>query len=533
MKPLVALALAAFTALTPRDADAQPTSRILVMPFENVTRNSRILWLGEASAVLLADDLNALGADAITREERRAAFERLQVPPAASLTDATVIRLGQLVGASQVVVGSLRLENDTLVVQARSIALDAGRLRDTVVERGPIAELFATMERVARRLAPPSARTTQDVEVGHPPLAAFEQYVKGLLAATPATAINYLNAALQIAPTFVRPRLALWDVYSEQGDHARALAAVTPIPPEAPAAGRARFRAGLSQLNLARYDDAFATFTALADQGPSAAVFNNLGVVQLRRGATPQTGEPTYFFNRAAEGDPGEPDYFFNLGYAYWIGRDTQAAIYWLREAVRRNPADGDAHYVLGTALSAAGNAAEAAREKELARRLSSTYAEWDQRAAADPIPRQLERIKNDVELPRGSRAAETLAASGRDQRELARFYLERGRNLYEQESDREALAALDRALFLSPYQAEAHLLVGRIHLRGGRLTDAADALKISLWSAETVEAHVVLGEVHLELKEPAAARAEAERALALDPSSADAKRLLERAASP
>ena len=51
-----------------------------------------------------------------------------------------------------------------------------------------------------------------------------------------------------------------------------------------------------------------------------------------------------------------------------------QAAIYWLREAVRSNPADGEAHFVLGAALAAAGNAAEAAREKELARRLSSTY---------------------------------------------------------------------------------------------------------------------------------------------------------------
>ena len=46
-----------------------------------------------------------LGADAITREERQQAFERLQVPPAAALTDATVIRIGQLVGAARVVVG--------------------------------------------------------------------------------------------------------------------------------------------------------------------------------------------------------------------------------------------------------------------------------------------------------------------------------------------------------------------------------------------------------------------------------------------
>ena len=102
---------------------AQTTPRILVMPFENVTRDSRIFWLTEAAAVLLADNLNQRGAGAITREERRAAFERLQVPPAAVLTDATVIRIGQLVGASQVVVGTLQLEGETLLVRAKSIGL--------------------------------------------------------------------------------------------------------------------------------------------------------------------------------------------------------------------------------------------------------------------------------------------------------------------------------------------------------------------------------------------------------------------------
>src|SRR4029077_17284590 len=98
--------------------------RILVMPFEHTTRDPKIFWLSEASAVLVGDYVNLLGSDALTRDERRQALDRLQVPPAASLTDATVIRLGQLVGASQVVVGSLRLQEDVLVVQARSIALE-------------------------------------------------------------------------------------------------------------------------------------------------------------------------------------------------------------------------------------------------------------------------------------------------------------------------------------------------------------------------------------------------------------------------
>src|SRR5436190_21799785 len=135
----VALAQASGSATAP---PAAPTNRILVMPFENVTRNSRIFWLGEASAVLLADDLNALGAGAIMREERRHAFDRLQVPPAAALTDATVIRIAQLVGAAQVIVAALELESDTLTVRARSIALEAGRVQTSVVEHGRMADLF-------------------------------------------------------------------------------------------------------------------------------------------------------------------------------------------------------------------------------------------------------------------------------------------------------------------------------------------------------------------------------------------------------
>ena len=61
-------------------------------------------------------------------------------------------------------------------------------------------------------------------------MAAFENFIKGLLAETPATAVNFLRAALTSFPRYDRARLALWDVYVEQGDHQRALAAVQSVP---------------------------------------------------------------------------------------------------------------------------------------------------------------------------------------------------------------------------------------------------------------------------------------------------------------
>ena len=90
-------------------------------------------------------------------------------------------------------------------------------------------------------------------------------------------------------------------------------------------------------------------------------------------------------------------------------------------------------------------------------------------------------------------------------------------------------MAELQRAVFLSPYEAESHLLIGRIHLRGGRPREAIDALKISIWSQDTVAARVALGQAYLGVKDLASARMQAEKALAMDPASQDARSLLQK----
>jgi tetratricopeptide (TPR) repeat protein len=345
----------------------------------------------------------------------------------------------------------------------------------------------------------------------------------------PATAVNYLKTAVAAYPGYDQARLALWDVHDEAGDFDQAVADVEPVARTSPFSRRARFLAGLPQTHAKKYDQAFATFKALADEQPAPTVLNNLGVIQLRRGWTAQTGVPTYYFDKAMQSDTDDPDYYFNLGYAYWEQHDTQAAIYWLREAVRRNPTDGEAHFVLGASLAVGGTPAESAREKDLAKRLSSTFEQWDRRSVTDPVPKGLERLKNEVEQPH-ARRIETLIASTeqRDQQQLAAFYLDRGRRLYAQQNDRQATAELDRALYLSPYLAEAHVLLGRIHLRNGRTPEAIEALKIAVWSKDSAEARAMLGQAYLQAKDVEQARAESERALALDSTSVDAKQLVD-----
>lgn len=274
-------------------------------------------------------------------------------------------------------------------------------------------------------------------------------------------------------------------MHTEQGQHKEALAIARQVPAEHRLGRQARFMAGVSLLYLNQLPEAFTAFTELHLERRDAALANNIGVVQLRRPAGSPSGRSIAFLGEAVALDDSDSDLFFNLGYAYWLDRDAQNAIHWLREAVRRNPADDAAHYVLGVALQATGSTAEAAREKELARQLSSTYAEWEaKQGTANTVPRWLERLKTELDVPAVLRVESTVvAAEQRDQRDLAAFHLERGRRFFGQERDAEAIAELRRTTFLAPYTSEAHLLLGRIYLRNGRLSDAVDALKISVWS--------------------------------------------------
>jgi Tfp pilus assembly protein PilF len=233
--------------------------------------------------------------------------------------------------------------------------------------------------------------------------------------------------------------------------------------------------------------------------------------------------------------DPGDSDLRFNLGYAYWQERDIPNAVQALREAVRRHPADDAAHYVLGVALQMMGNAGEGTRERELARRLSSDYAEWEAtKPAPNSVPKDLERVRTDLAERVARRVeSEIVAAGQRDQLELAAFHLDAGRRAYLAGRDNEAFDALRRAVYLSPYDHEAHLLLGRVFARGGRQTEAIDEFTISVWSRDTNAARLALAEAYLLTENTAAARTELQTVIGRDPNNAEARRLMTRLPPP
>ena len=152
-------------------------------------------------------------------------------------------------------------------------------------------------------------------------------------------------------------------------------------------------------------------------------------------------------------------------------------------------------------------------------------------RAAADrtAVPRGLERVRHrSGPPPRAARRAAIVNTAQRDQRELAAFHLERGRRLYEREEDRKRWPSCAARSTCRPYEAQAHLLIGRILLRAGRPAGSGRCAEdLDLERGHRRGARGARRGLP-EAAERAPPRApKLERALALDPASADAKRIL------
>ncbi len=515
---------------------AQPDSpwRVLVMPFAveadaaGSGGGGATLWLGEAAAVLVTDGLAARGLPVLPRAERRAAFDRLDLPMSSALTRATMIRVGELVGATAVVFGEVRLDG-RLTVRARFIDLSAGAELPAVLESAEPARLYSIFERVSDGLTAaaghrPPAGLEPDVPL---PLEAFESYVKGLVAATPEAQQRFLESAMVQAPGDGRVLVELWRVYSTLGLHDKALEAASAVPAGSLLAREARFAVALSLMGLGRLDGAFRELQVLHEPRPSAAVANALGVVELRRSGADGAGASIAYFDEAVRLEPTDPDIRFNLGYAQALAGDGAEALASLREVVRLDAADAEAHVVMSALLSAEGRSAEARRERELAVWLGELT---DAGTPVSTVPSGLERLPPSLEVEAGVHAARLPEQAGqRDERATATYYLDRGRRLVDARRDREAIDELRKAVYLDPYADEPHLLLGLVYQRGGRLAEAIDEFRVALWARETAEGQVALGRALLEAGDRESARRAADRALQLDPQSLDARELRDR----
>ena len=104
--------------------------RVAVMPFENTTREKALDWLGGGIAETLTTELGHIPEFTLVERTRlNDALKEIKLGQSAAVDPATAQRMGRILGADSIVVGSFQKVQDVLRIQARIIEVETGQVR--------------------------------------------------------------------------------------------------------------------------------------------------------------------------------------------------------------------------------------------------------------------------------------------------------------------------------------------------------------------------------------------------------------------
>lgn len=322
------------------------------MPFDNHSKATGLDWIGEACPELLSQRMNAPGLNVVTRDDRIFAFDRAGVPAAVHPSRATVFNIAEQLGADYVVLGSYAVDGSAFQVSAQLLDIKKLRLSQPVQSSGPLADFVDLQTALAWQLLrqmprPPQVTQQQFVKASTPiPLNAFENYIRGVTATSRQLKIRYFKEAIRLNPNYSLAQLQLGKVYYENHEYEQAAVWLGKVPKDAPIAGQSMFLLGMAEYYRGNLDRAYSAFSDLAARLPLTEVYNNLGVVDARRGRRSAAVE---YFSKAVAADPNDPDYRFNLAVALFKNGDSGGATRQLKEGLQRRPNDAEAKSLLET----------------------------------------------------------------------------------------------------------------------------------------------------------------------------------------
>ena len=197
------------------------------------------------------------------------------------------------------------------------------------------------------------------------------------------------------------------------------------------------------------------------------------------------------------------------LATAYSIAGDIASSVQHLRDAVRLNPRDERSHLALAQILAAAGRSAEADEvlRAAVAELPEASALRWRlstrSQAGQDDDDRALIDMADRLALLVGKGELYRALAG------LAQLHLE----------DIKAIDLLERAVRITPNNAAAHKALGRAYVENGREAEGYAELVIALLlDPNDVETLTALGTWHLMMDDPARAVAALERAVGIAP---------------
>ena len=394
MRPYLRAALALSACAIPLFAD-----NTAVLPFTSEAGNPASMdWIGESIAETLRAAFATRDVLILERDRTTEAYQRLHLRERTELTEASMLKVGEVLDAEQMVHGtfsfipaavpggstststSTSTSKGSLKIQAR--VSDRRHLRQSAVfeETGAIEDLATLESHLAWRaltvVAPARAPAESEFRSLRTPvpLDVLENYIRGLLAATPEQREKYFTQAARLDPDYSPPAFELGKIHFAKKEYREAATWLEHVGPSENHYREASFLLGFSRYQAGDFEAARKAFQSIAEKVPISTVWNNLGAAESRLNL-PQAVET---FRKALDQDPSDPDYHFNLGYALFKKGDFPAAADRFRAVLDRNPGDSMATLLLGRCLKKQGLRAATASDARLQalERLKDTYEE-------------------------------------------------------------------------------------------------------------------------------------------------------------
>ena len=322
----------------------------MVMPFDNHSKGTGLDWISEACPEVLSQRMSSAKLNVVTRDDRIFVFDRAGVPAAVHPSRATVFNVAEQMGADYVVLGSYAVDGNAFQVSAQLLDVKKLRLYPPVQSSGALADFVDLQTSLAWELLrqmpnPPQVARQQFIKTATPiPLNSFENYIRGVTSTSRQLKIRYFKEAIRLNPSYALAELQLGKVYYDNHEYEQAATWLGKIPKDDRSSGEATFLLGMSEYYRGSLDRAYVAFSSLATRLPLTEVYNNLGVVDARRGRRSAAVE---YFSKAVTADPKDADYRFNLALALFKNGDSAGAARQLREELQLRPTDVEAKSLL------------------------------------------------------------------------------------------------------------------------------------------------------------------------------------------
>jgi tetratricopeptide (TPR) repeat protein len=509
---LIAIFPLFLVAPAPAQNTVAPGQTVLVVPFENRSKAPGLEWIGDSFPELLQQRLNSPTLYVLPREDRIRADDRLGIPVELRPSRPTIYRIAEQLDVDYVVLGEYNFDGRTFTTTAQLLDMRRQRLLPEMKESGPLLELIDVQTGLAwdilHSLFPSFAATREAYLRQALPVSldAFENCIKGVIAATAEERIQHLREAVRLSPAYSPALLQLGKNYYQQRQYEQAAVWLSKIPQDDSAALEAHFYLGLASYNRADFSRAESAFSFVVERLPLSEVYNNLGVVADHRDKT----AAIEYFEKASTEDPNDADYHFNLGVELYRAGNFAGAPRQLREAVSLNPDDTEAKSLLDMIGGSSGqHGIVPASIKIPQQRIRTNYDESSFRQLALKINALAEQ-----------RLAKT------DPRTHAQFHADRGRQLLKQGFLTEAEREFREAIALNSSNAEAHAGLASVLETGNHPDEARSEAEEALHLHPSPDPLLVLARLDLRDNRTGTAAEEIDRALRLEPTNLAAQAL-------